>query len=144
MELVGKLFMITPIEEGMSKAGRAWKKRMYVVETQETYPRKVAFTVMGEDRINEFGARIHECMDVRVQFDINSRQWQDKWFTDVSAWRIEEVTPNAAAAGAAYPQQPAYNAPAGAPAAPAAAAPAPGAFPPPPAAPAESNDDLPF
>lgn len=138
MELIGKVFMVTPVEEGMSKAGRAWKKRMYVIETQETYPKKVAFTVMGEDRLREVEGRIHEGMDVRVQFDISSRQWQDKWFTDISAWRIEELAP----AAPVYNTQGNVNPPVNTQAP--GAADAPGSFPPPPAAPAQSNDDLPF
>lgn len=129
MELVGKVFFKSPIEEGVSRAGRAWKKRFYVVETQDTYPRKVAFTVFGEDRVNEMENRISEGMLVRVSFDLESREYNGRWYTDASAWRID-------AADAA----PVAGAPMAAPAAPVT-----GSFPPPPAAPmAEQNDDLPF
>lgn len=132
MELVGKVFLKSPIEEGVSKAGRAWKKRFYIVETQDQYPRKVAFTVFGEDRVNEMENRISEGMMVRVSFDLESREYNGRWYTDASAWRIE--------AADAAPAAPAPMAPAAPAAAPQSTA---GAFPPPPIA-NDANDDLPF
>ena len=128
MEVTGKVIVISPVQEGVSKAGKPWKKRFYVIETQDTYPRKIAFTVFGEDRVNEYERLINNGMMVRVSFDIDSREWQGRWFTDISAWRIE------VADGTASQSQPVQNTVA-----------VPGAVPPPPAiAAADPTDDLPF
>ena len=43
MEITGKIIIALPEMSGTSKAGNAWKKREYVLETQETYPKKVFF-----------------------------------------------------------------------------------------------------
>lgn len=141
MEVTGKVIQITPIQEGTSRTGNPWRKRMYVIETQEgSFPRKVAFTVFGTDRVANMEATVQLGMMVRVSFDLESREYNDRWYTDASAWRIE---PAQAAAPAAAPQQPMQQPQAyGQPAYPQAGAP----VPPPPAAPAVSNsdDDLPF
>ena len=41
MEVTGKIILALPEMSGTSRAGNAWKKREYVLETQETYPRKI-------------------------------------------------------------------------------------------------------
>ena len=44
MEIKGKIILALPEISGTSKAsGNPWKKREYVLETQETYPKKVHF-----------------------------------------------------------------------------------------------------
>ena len=132
MEITGKIIQALPVQEGISKAGKPWKKRYYVLETQDTYPKKVAFYVFGEDRVNEFERTVQVGMLVRVSIDIESREWQGRWFTDISCWKVE----NAAAAAEPAPQNFA-TAPA-----PAAAV---GSMPPPPEINvAGPTDDLPF
>lgn len=134
MELIGKIIEECPIQEGTSRSGNPWKKRMYIVETQESYPKKVALTVFGSDRVAATEAAVKLGDTVRVSFDLESREYNGRWYTDAMAWRIE---PAAAQPAAPAPQQ-AYSQPQtygeGAP------------VPPPPAAPAAANneDDLPF
>lgn len=134
MELIGKIIEECPIQEGTSRSGNPWKKRMYIVETQESYPKKVALTVFGSDRVAATEAAVKLGDTVRVSFDLESREYNGRWYTDAMAWRIELA---AAQPAAPKPQQ-AYSQPQtygeGAP------------VPPPPAAPAAANseDDLPF
>lgn len=132
MELIGRITEVLPLQEGVSKAGKPWKKRVYVLETQETYPKKVAFTAFGEDRVSMFDRVAQPGSSVKLSFDIESREYQGRWYTDISGWRIEAANGDQAAA------------PQAAAAAPAATI---GAVPPPPAvdiAPAGPTDDLPF
>lgn len=129
MEVIGKIIEITPIQEGTSRTGNPWKKRMYVIETQENYPRKVAFTVFGADRVANMEATVHLGDMVRVSFDLESREYQGRWYTDASAWRIDQADASAQQA-ARQPAPAAYQAPAAAPV--------------PPAPAANSEDDLPF
>lgn len=139
MEVEGKIIMALPEQSGVSRAGNNWKKREYVLETQETYPKKVHFVLFG-DRADQYPLNIGDT--VRVSFDINSREFNGRWYTSIDAWKVEPVTgaPAAAAPAPAYgaaPAAPAYGA---APAAPAYGA-APAAMPDLGSGP---NDDLPF
>ena len=116
MEITGKIIAALPEVSGVSAKGNAWKKKEYVLEnTEGQFPRKVAFTCFGDnaDRIN---LKIGD--DVKVYFDIESREYQGRWYTDIRAWRAEPLAPAAAAPAPGYGAAPA------APAAPAAAAPA--------------------
>lgn len=112
--------MALPEQSGTSRAGNAWKKREYVLETQETYPRKVAFNFFG-DRVDQYPLAVGDV--ATISFDIDSREFNGRWYTDIRAWKAEKGAPGAAPAAAI-----------------------PGDFPPAPAdlAPAGPNDDLPF
>jgi len=139
MELAGKVIEVLPARSGVAKSsGNPWMLQEYVIETHEQYPKKMVFSVFGEDKIKQFN--IQQGEEINVFFDINARDWtrQDgtrAWSNDIRAWRIDRVTPGQVPAPG-YAQQPTTTAPA-APAAPVA--------PTAPAAPAEeSTDDLPF
>lgn len=133
MDIVGKIIEVCPVQEGTSRSGNPWRKRIYVLETQETYPKKVAFTVFGLDRVDQY-KNVQAGQVMRVSFDIDSREYNGRWYTDINCWRMEPADANGAQPQAQAPRQQG--------AAPAADA---GAVPPPPAvAPAGPSDDLPF
>ena len=48
MEVTGKIIVALPAVSGTSAAGKAWNKREYVLETEDTYPKKVFFDFFGE------------------------------------------------------------------------------------------------
>ena len=124
MEVVGKIIQVLPAQEGVGRNGNPWKVQPYVLETLDQYPRKVHFEVFGEERIKQNPCEIDQL--VTVSFDIESREFNGRWYTSIRAWRIQQgdTTQVAAAAPAAAP----VAAPAAAPvaAAPAQAAPAEG------------------
>ena len=132
MEVKGKIIQKLEPVSGTSKAGNAWSKQEYVLETHEAYPKKVFFDFFG-DRANQFQLEVGD--EVNLSFDIESREYNGRWFTSIRGWKAEKIDPNAAA-------QP------GAPVAAAAGAPAAPVAPPPTAdfsaTGGESNDDLPF
>jgi len=123
MDVVGKIIQVLPAQEGIGKNGNPWKVQPYVLETLDQYPRKVHFEVFGEDRIKQNPCDVDQL--VTVSFDIESREFNGRWYTSIRAWRIQQgdmtqavpgATPNVAPVATPQP------APA-APAAPAAAAP---------------------
>lgn len=95
--LVGKL----QVQNGNSARG-AWCKQDFIVETIETYPRKICMNVWGEDKVAELsGYNIGENLTISV--NIESREFNGRWYTDVRAWRIqrESAAQNAGVQGAA-------------------------------------------
>ncbi|MBR7043724.1 MAG: DUF3127 domain-containing protein [Prevotella sp.] len=135
MELQGKVIAETPERSGTSARGE-WKAKDYVIETHETYPKKMVFSVFGDERLQRFNIQIGQ--EVLVSFDIDAREYNGRWFNSIRAYDVRQVDPAQYGAGTAA--QPAPAAPA---AAPVAAEQAP--FPPAPeAAEGESTDDLPF
>ena len=88
MELIGKIIQILPQESGVSKSsGKEWVKASYVLETQEQYPRKVKYDVFGEQRIKDCEVQIDD--EVKMSIDIESREYQGRWYTSVNAYKVE-------------------------------------------------------
>ena len=63
------------------------------------------FNVFGADRIAQFNIQMGETLT--VSFDIDSREYNGRWYTDVRAWRIEPAAqaasgPDYAASAGAY------------------------------------------
>jgi hypothetical protein len=87
MDLTGKIIKILPVQSGTGKNG-AWKKQEYVIETTGQVSRKVCFNVWG-DKIEQF--KLSDGMEVKVSFDLESREFNGKWYTDVKAWKVEKV-----------------------------------------------------
>lgn len=123
MDIVGKIIQVLPVQEGVSKTGNPWKVQSYVLETQEQYPRKVCFEIFGEERIKNNLCNIDDL--VTVSFDIESREFNGRWYTSIRAWRVQQGDQTAAQPAAQAAAQP-VAAPA---AAPATAAPQPAAQP---------------
>ena len=89
MEVSGKIIHVLPEQGGVSKtSGKEWKLQAYVLETQEQYPRKVHFEVFGEDRIKANPCQMDDL--VTVSFDIESREFNGRWYTSIRAWKIQQ------------------------------------------------------
>ena len=106
MELTGKIIAVLPERGGVSKAGNEWKIQEYVLETMEQYPRKMMFNVFGADRIAQFNIQLGETLT--VSFDIDSREYNGRWYNDIRAWKVDRNAagapmPTAAPAGAPLP-----------------------------------------
>ena len=85
MQLTAKLTHLLPIQTGSGKNGQ-WKKQDIIVETEGQYPKKVCISIWG-DKINESQLQIGNVL--RIDFDIESREYNSKWYTDIKAWKIE-------------------------------------------------------
>ncbi len=102
LEIEGRIFNILPEESGLNAAGNTWKKQVFVINTNEEFPRKIAFTVWNN---NVDALKSLKTGDkVKVYFRVESREYQGRWYTDATAWRIvkiveQEVTPGRSGAG---------------------------------------------
>ena len=88
MQLRAKLIEILPAQTGEGKNG-PWKKNTIIVETEDRYPKKVCVTYWGDDKANENDLQIGNILD--VNFDLESREFNGKWYTDVRAWKVERA-----------------------------------------------------
>lgn len=94
MELQGKVIAALPERSGVSARGE-WKSQEFVIEYQEgQYPRHLVFTVFGADRLQRFNIQIGQT--VLVAFDVDAHEWNGRWFTDIRAFDVRLVDPNAA------------------------------------------------
>lgn len=108
MEISGKLIKILQEVRGEGQRG-PWVRGGFVIETDGEYPRQVAFTTFGEERL-AMVTTIPLNSPVIVTFQPESREYQERWYTDLRCSRIQSYVPGqmpAQTAGYAWPAAPA-------------------------------------
>lgn len=112
LTISGRIVSVLPLQQGESKAGKPWQKQEYILDTGGQYPKKVCFSLFG-DSITKFPLQVGQ--DVTVSIDIESREWNSKWYTEVRAWNVTYASqqPQLQAQAAPQPQvaQPAPSTP---------------------------------
>ena len=88
MEINGKIVELLPEQSGQSANG-TWRKQQYILETDDQYPKKICFMVWS-DKIDELAIKQGENLVVSV--DIESREYNGRWYTDVKAWRVTRAS----------------------------------------------------
>lgn len=102
-EIFGKIIAVLPTRSGTSAKGTQWSSQTAVIETEEQYPKKLAFDVMG-DKIAEFGLRVGERLTVSYDFD--AHEYNGRWFNSCRAWRVQRQAANDSVLTAAQPAAP--------------------------------------
>ncbi|GMU87222.1 MAG: DUF3127 domain-containing protein [Ignavibacteriaceae bacterium] len=126
MNQIVRLVQLNPVQTGEGKNG-PWKKQEVIVETEGQYPRKICVLVWG-DKIDINRFKPGDMID--VYFDVESREYNGKWYTDAKAWKIEPAGQSGAIDGEySAPAQTRTYTP---------------ATPPPPPLPLPEDKDLPF
>jgi hypothetical protein len=86
MEIQGVLKQILKTESGTSKSGKDWQKQTIIVETQESYPKLIAIEVSEKalSRLQDYSIG----QTITCSINIESREYNGRWFTAVRAWKI--------------------------------------------------------
>lgn len=93
LEITGKIKSFLPVQEGESKAGKAWKKQSYIVTNKDGYEgaeQEFCFEVFGEEKVDQLSSFNKVGDNVKVFFNIKTNEWQGKYFTSLQSWRIEK------------------------------------------------------
>lgn len=84
MQLTATLIQLLPLQSGTGKNG-TWKKQEIIVETEGQYPKKVCISLWGDKA--EIPMQVGQ--KLKIDFDVESREYNGKWYTDVKAWKVE-------------------------------------------------------
>jgi len=120
MQITAKLVQILPLQTGVGRNGE-WKKQEVIIETSDRFPKKICISIWG-DKIQP--SQLVAGNTLVIDFEIESREFNGRWYTDVKAWKIETADAANNAPSPAVTND--YS------------------FPEPPPLPAEEPDDLPF
>lgn len=107
MQLIAKLTQVLPLQTGQGKNGE-WKKQDIIVETDGQYPKKVCISIWG-DKITQ--QQLQPGTQLKIDFDVESREFNGRWYTDVKAWKVETVTGDSYSSEMAPPPPPIPPAP---------------------------------
>jgi hypothetical protein len=88
LTITGKLLRLEELIKGEGQRG-PWTKQAFIIETIETYAKKIVFTAWNErvDALTTF--RTGDVLT--VSFRPESREYNNRWYTDLIAWKIETV-----------------------------------------------------
>lgn len=85
MQLTATLNQLLPLQTGESKNG-TWRKQDIILETDGPYPKKICVSIWG-DKIIENQLQIGNVLT--IFYELESREYNNKWYTDIKAWKIE-------------------------------------------------------
>lgn len=101
LKIEGRLIQKLALQTGNGKNGE-WRKQEFVIETDDAYPKKICANLWS-DRISQLDPiAINE--KIAVYFNLESREFNGKWYTDVRAWRIEKAAQSVPVSDAAQQQ----------------------------------------
>ena len=103
MEVIGKFVKTLPEQRGTSQKGD-WVRGGFVIETEEQYPKQVAFSLWGEDKV-AIVRTMTIGTQIKVFFSPESREFKDKYFTDLRCFRIDVFGAINKTQQVAHPQQ---------------------------------------
>lgn len=96
MELKGKIVQVLPVQSGESARG-PWKKQEYIMELPGQFSKKVCLYAWG-DTVDNFDLKEGE--DVTASIDIESREYNGRWYTNIKIWKVARDSPETAAPSA--------------------------------------------
>ncbi len=104
LELQGKLIQLNAEQTGTGKNG-TWVKQEMIIETSEQYPKKICISCWG-DKV-EMIKNLTPGTDLKVAVNVESREFNGRWYTDLRAWRIDVTGASSSNSGGNTYQQPA-------------------------------------
>lgn len=84
LAITGTVTQILPEQSGEGKNG-VWRKQEFVLETEGKFPKPVSVVMWG-DNIDAFAVKKGERITAHI--DIQSREFNGRWYTDVKAWKV--------------------------------------------------------
>lgn len=90
MQIQGKLLRHLPTLTGVSKKNETWQKDTFVIETNEQYPKKIAFDLFNKSKLAD-NLRKNIGKEIIAHIDIDSREFEGKWYTNIKAWKVDAV-----------------------------------------------------
>lgn len=93
MEFQGIVKQVLPLESGVSKSGNQWSKASVIfdVTTNPQYPKLVKVSNMKKADVF---AKLTPGTKVNLKVEIESREYNGRWYTEVSAWGWDIIPDN--------------------------------------------------
>jgi len=85
MEITGKITRVFEVVTGNGRKG-TWSKQEFILEQPGQFPKPVCVQLWGEELITKYDLVVG--LTVTAHINIESREWQGKYFTDVRCWKL--------------------------------------------------------
>lgn len=88
LKITGTIEKIMEQKGGVSKSGKEWKSIEFVIKTEDEFNNLYCFKVFGFEKVDNFLKYNKENDMVDVSFNINTREYEGRYFTNLDAWKI--------------------------------------------------------
>ena len=85
LQITGTVSQVLPEQTGEGRNG-PWRKQEFILDTGGDYPKQICMVQWG-DNIDQSNVQMGETITAHI--DIQSREYNGRWYTDVKAWRVE-------------------------------------------------------
>lgn len=85
MEFEGVVYKIMPVTRGTSARGE-WQRQDVIFEVPSEFSRKICVTFFNKE---SDVAKLREGETYQVSVNVESREYNGRWYTDVRAWRVQ-------------------------------------------------------
>lgn len=87
IEIKGKLIALTETKKTTGKDGKEYLSMQIILKGDGQYDKPVAIEVNGVALLEKV-AGFKTGQELTVQVNLESREWEGKWFTNVKAWKL--------------------------------------------------------
>ena len=87
LKITGFVKELMDEQSGQSSHGD-WRKREFILTTEGDYPKQICMVQWG-DNIDKVIIGVGE--KITASIDISSREYNDRWYTDVKVWKVERA-----------------------------------------------------
>ena len=103
MEFVGLVYKVLPAVKGTSARGE-WTKQEVVFELPDEFNRKLCVGFWGDKALEAADLKAGE--QVEVSINLESREYNGRWYTEARAWKLARKQPEAPAPVGDMPPMP--------------------------------------
>lgn len=87
LEIIGKVVQLGQRQTGDGRNG-PWVKQELIIETEDQYPKKICLMCWSKQA--DEAASFVPGDKIKASINIESREFNGKWFTDVKVWRFDK------------------------------------------------------
>lgn len=95
MKVTGVITKVLDLQTGTTKDGSEWKKQGFLVQTNEQYNNLYCFELFGAEKVDNFLKynKVNDSVD--VEFNVQTNEWQGKYYTSLQSWKVFKTDSNA-------------------------------------------------
>lgn len=106
MDIIVKIKEVLQEQTFAKNDGTTLLRAGFVGVTNGQYPKTVCFQVIGQERWEKLKPYVVVGSDVQVFFDVSSREYNSKWYSQLDAYRVNSLTAIGQNSGGQQTQQP--------------------------------------
>lgn len=94
MEIIGTIKQVFQPQSGTSQRGNAYTTQTILITYGDQYPKELALTLMTK-QVETYGSHLRPGQQLKFFFDAASREYNGRYYTECTVWKIESLSAQA-------------------------------------------------